>query len=50
MTQISLEDVLEGVLATMLRPQFDAGSAQQTVLRLVERISAVRGRLPLLAV
>lgn len=42
---IHLEDVLEGVLKTMLGHTFELPVVQATVLRLVVRISESRGRL-----
>jgi hypothetical protein len=42
---IHLEDVLEGVLKTMLGHTFKLPAVQETVLRLVAKISESRGRL-----
>jgi hypothetical protein len=42
---IHLEDVLEGVLKTMLGPTFAPPVVQETVLRLVAKIAESRGRL-----
>jgi hypothetical protein len=42
---IHLEDVLEGVLKTMLRPTFAPPVVQETVLRLVAKIAESRGQL-----